>query len=57
MTFGKGSRLRQHSHYLRDPQERHARILDVTERNSIIEGLPPFTPKDRKRILKKLRSS
>lgn len=42
MEFGKGPTLREACPWLRDDAERHARILDVVERNSVIEGLPPF---------------
>lgn len=40
--FGKGPTLEQASAWLRDEAERIDRILDVTERNSVIEGLPPL---------------
>ena len=39
---GKGPSLRETSPYLRDEAECIARIIDVAERNSMIEGLPPF---------------
>jgi hypothetical protein len=39
---GTGPTLRDESPYLRDDAECIARILDVAERNSVIEGLPPF---------------
>lgn len=39
---GTGPTLRDSSPYLRDDAECIARILDVTERNSMIEGLPAF---------------
>jgi hypothetical protein len=54
MTFGKGKTLRQSSKYLRNPQERSRRIVDVTERNSVIEGLPRLTPARRQGLLRKL---
>ena len=41
--FGKGPTLIQANPWLRDEAERIERILDVTDRNSIIEGLPPLT--------------
>jgi hypothetical protein len=41
--FGKGLTLTQVNPWLRDEAERIERILDVTERNSIIEGLPPLS--------------
>jgi hypothetical protein len=54
MTFGKGQPLRQFSKYLRDPKERAERIVDVVERNSVIEGLPKLTPRRRQSLLWKL---
>ena len=39
---GTGPTLRESSPYLRDDAECIARILDVAERNSMIEGLPAF---------------
>lgn len=41
--FGKGPRLIDSNPWLRDEAERIERILDVTNRNSVIEGLPPLT--------------
>jgi hypothetical protein len=55
MTFGKGKKLKASSKYLRDPQERTKRILDVAERNSIIEGLPKFSKQTRQNFARKLR--
>jgi hypothetical protein len=40
--FGKGLPLIEANPWLRDEAERIARIIDVTERNSVIEGLPPL---------------
>jgi hypothetical protein len=57
MVFGKGKSLRQHSKYLRQPAERRKRIVDVTERNSVIEGLPRLTPRRRADLLRKLRTA
>ena len=53
--FGTGPTLRDACPWLRDESERHARILEVTERNSIIEGLPPFREETRQRILSQLQ--
>lgn len=39
---GTGPTLRDASPYLRDDAECISRILDVAERNSMIEGLPAF---------------
>ena len=41
--FGNGPTLEQFNPWLRDEAERVERILDVSERNSVIEGLPPFS--------------
>jgi hypothetical protein len=41
--FGKGPTLTEANPWLRDEAERIERILDVTDRNSIIEGLPPLS--------------
>jgi hypothetical protein len=53
--FGHGPTLREFNPYVRDSHERHERILDVVERNSVIEGLPPLTDEIRQRILQQLR--
>ena len=42
-NFGEGPALKDACPWLKDTAERHRRILDVTERNSVIEGLPPMT--------------
>lgn len=55
MTFGKGKSLQQASPYLRDPKKRGEQIVDATERNSVIEGLPRLTPQRRQEILRKLK--
>jgi hypothetical protein len=54
VTFGKGPALRDACPWLRDSSERHRRILDVTERDSVIEGLPPFREETRLRIAERL---
>lgn len=53
--IGTGPTLAESSPWLRDTAERHRRILDVAERNSVIEGLPPFTNETRERIAEHLR--
>jgi hypothetical protein len=53
---GSGPSLIDASPWLRDPAERHRRILDVAERNSVIEGLPPFTDETREKIRSELES-
>lgn len=55
IEFGKGLTLREASPYLRDDAERRERILDVTERNSVIEGLPPLREETRERLREQLR--
>jgi fido (protein-threonine AMPylation protein) len=42
--------------WLRDDASCRQRILDVTERNSVIEGLPPFRQETRERILAELEA-
>jgi hypothetical protein len=54
--FGNGPSLRSICPWLKDTAERHRRILDVTERNSVIEGLPPFDDETRRRILGQLEA-
>jgi hypothetical protein len=54
--FGTGPTLRQACSWLRDDAERHARILDVVERNSVIEGLPPFREETRQRLMAELQA-
>ena len=54
IEFGTGLTLNEHCPYLRDAAERADRILDAAERNSVIEGLPPFTEKFRQRLRAKL---
>ena len=53
---GSGPSLIDSSPWLRDRAERHRRILDVAERNSVIEGLPPFTDQTREKIRAELES-
>ncbi len=52
--FGKGPTLTQANPWLQDEAERIERILDVTERNSVIEGLPPLSEETRERLRKEL---
>ncbi len=54
MNFGNGPILKDACPYLRDDAERRERILDVVERNSVIEGLPPFDEETRRRLRKQL---
>jgi hypothetical protein len=48
--FGTGPSLKDACPWLRDDAERRERILDVAERNSVIEGLPPFHDELRERL-------
>jgi hypothetical protein len=48
--FGKGPTLEQANPWLHDEAERVDRILDVAERNSVIEGLPPFSEEMREKL-------
>lgn len=54
IIFGTGPTLREASPYLQDDTECVTRILDVVERDSVIEGLPPFTPEFRERLRQEL---
>jgi hypothetical protein len=51
----RGARLIETADWLRDPARRHAAILEATERNSVIEGLPKFNEGLRERIKTQLR--
>lgn len=53
-NFGSGPTLREACSWLQDDAQRHQQILDVTERNSVIEGLPPLRDETRLRILQRL---
>lgn len=53
---GTGPTLREASSYLSDDAECIARILDVAERNSVIEGLPPFAATLRQSIRRDLEA-
>ena len=55
IDFGKGPTLREACPWLQNDEERIRPILDVTERDSVIEGLPPFTEETRRRIAERLR--
>lgn len=56
MTFGRGTILRQFSPKLRDAAVRQKIILDRAERDSVIEGLPPFTKKMKQECLQELKT-
>lgn len=48
--FGTGPTLREAHPWLQDDGHRRSRILDVVERNSVIEGLPPLDDETRERL-------
>jgi hypothetical protein len=50
----EGLPLKDACPWLRDNAKRHEQILDVIERDSVIEGLPPLQPQTRQRILQQL---
>jgi hypothetical protein len=52
--FGQAPILQEHCPFLRDDAERVDRILDVVERNSLIEGLPPLSNELRERLRRQL---
>ncbi|MCL4854943.1 MAG: hypothetical protein KJZ78_26585 [Bryobacteraceae bacterium] len=54
--FGKGLPLEHANPWLRDEAERIERILDVAERNSVIEGLPPFSEEVRRKLREEFTS-
>jgi hypothetical protein len=51
IDFGKGPFLKDACPWLHDDAARKRLILDVVERNSVIEGLPPLDDKTRARLL------
>lgn len=55
IQFGTGPTLKDACPWLQDDRARHERILDVTERNSVIEGLPPFQEETRRRLMAELQ--
>ncbi len=56
LELGKGPTLKELAPWLKDEALRHERILEVTERDSVIEGLPPLQEATRRRILAQLRA-
>jgi hypothetical protein len=50
-----GPTLLEASSWLQDDAARHEQILDVAERNSVIEGLPPFTDAFKSDLRRQLR--
>jgi hypothetical protein len=53
-TIGSGLTLKDSVPWLQDDAQRHARILEVAEINSVIEGLPPFTAATRQHFASQL---
>jgi hypothetical protein len=51
IDFGKGPTLKEACSWLRDDATRKRMILDVVERNSVIEGLAPLDDETRARLL------
>ncbi|MBX9791718.1 MAG: hypothetical protein K2Y37_22580 [Pirellulales bacterium] len=56
IDFGAGPTLKQLAPWLEDDGARHEFILEVTERDSVIEGLPAFNLETRRRILAQLQA-
>jgi hypothetical protein len=54
INFGTGPKLKDACAWLQNDEARHERILDVAERNSVIEGLPPFQEETRRKLRKQL---
>ncbi len=52
---GEGSMLQDGCPWLQNEEERIERILDVVERNSVIEGLPRFDEETRQRLKERLK--
>ncbi|MGO8744548.1 MAG: hypothetical protein ACLQNE_01035 [Thermoguttaceae bacterium] len=52
--FGKGPTLEQASPYLQERAAGTERILEAAERDSVIEGLPPFSEDFRQRLREEL---
>ncbi len=48
--------LQDSADWLRDDEERCRRILEVVERNSVIEGLPPFSEEFRQQLMEQLKA-
>jgi hypothetical protein len=56
LELGSGPTLKELAPWIKDEAVRYERILDVTERDSIIEGLPPLEAETRRRILAQLQA-
>ena len=56
INFGSGPRLKDACSWIQDGETRRDRILDVAERNSVIEGLPPFQEETRQRLKAQLKA-
>ena len=55
-NFGTGPTLREACPWLKDDNARWERILEATERNSVIEGLPPLRDEIRRRLLEQFQA-
>lgn len=55
-NLGTGPTLREANPWLQDDAIRRERILDVTERNSVIEGLPPLQEETRLLIIQRMQA-
>lgn len=55
LNFGTGPKLKDACRWLQNDQARREQIMDVAERNSVIEGLPPFQEETRQRLMKELK--
>ncbi|MFZ1932381.1 MAG: hypothetical protein WCB27_16250 [Thermoguttaceae bacterium] len=55
IDFGTGPSVEQSNPWLRDQAGRIERILDVAERNSVIEGLPPFSEEFKRQLREELK--
>ena len=55
IEFGAGPTLKDACPWLRDDVARHQRFVDVTERNSVIEGQPPLQQETRRLLMARLQ--
>lgn len=54
--FGTGPTLREAFPWLQNDAVRRARIIEVAERNSVIEGLPPLREETRRQLMEQLEA-
>ncbi len=55
-NLGTGPILREAFPWLRDDARRRACIIEVAERNSVIEGLPPLCEETRRQLMEQLEA-